>query len=94
MAESIAIARAIEVAEHNGCWEGSTLVVFDATKNDRYYGVRLEVEYTTGVPGWRACCSDGVGKAHSVWAPLGKYTRAETCQHALDGYLNLVMRGI
>jgi hypothetical protein len=92
---SIAIARAIEVAEHNGCYEdeGRILVVFDALQQDRYYGIRLEVERTTGVLGWRALARDGVGKAYSVWVPES-YTRENAVEQALEGYLSIVNHGL
>lgn len=83
----IAIARAIEIAEHNGCYEGETLVVFDALKNNRHYGIRLEVSpAASAVGGWCALARDGVGKAFSVWTPG---TRLEAVTAALDGYLRM-----
>jgi hypothetical protein len=90
---SIAIARAIEVAEHNGCYEDGVLVVFDALAQDRYYGIRLEVERTTGVLGWRALARDGVGKAYSVWVPES-YTRENAVEQALEGYLQIANHGL
>lgn len=93
MAESIAIAQAIETAEHNGWYVGTTLVVFDALKNDRYYGIRLEVyPAASSVGGWCALCRDGVGRAFSVWNPSA--SRELVAQRALDGYLKILNHGI
>lgn len=84
---TMAIARAIEVAEHNGWYEGNTLVVFDATKQNRYFGVKLEVEpAATDVGGFCARCKDGVGNATSVW----NTDREIALRTALGNYLKIV----
>jgi hypothetical protein len=88
-----AIARMIEVAEHNNAWQDDTLIVLDALATNPHYGVRLEVSHTSGVPGWHAYCRDGVGTGHSVWVSesLG---REEAVRRALDGYLDIRNNGI
>lgn len=89
---SIDIGRAIEVAEHNGCWAGDNhLVVFDALQNDRYNGIRLEVwPAATAVGGWCALARDGVSRAVSCWSD----DRQEAVEQALNGYLQIRNHGI
>src|SRR5262245_8152838 len=91
MAEAIiAIARAIEIAEHNGAYEGDTLVIFDAPGP---YGVRLEVSPgATAVGGWCGRCRDGVGKGFHCWAP--NEDKAVAAQLALNGYLDILQHGL
>ena len=88
---SVAIARAIEIAEHNGWYEGPTLVVFDALKQDRYFGVRLrssrQLRRSAGSSQWRV---NGVGTAFTVHA----CDRTEAVTRALDGYLAIVKHGV
>lgn len=88
-----AITRMIEVAEHNGAYEGDTLIVLDGLVNNPNYGVRLEVEPTTGSPGWTARCRDGTGKGIHVWVPNTE-SREQACEDALNGYLKIVNYGI
>ena len=93
MAESIAIARAIQVAEHNGWRNGETLIVFDSIRSTPYYGIRLEVEPAAeACGGFTARAYDGVGKYVSVWHPT--WTREQVCESALDRYLKILNHGI
>jgi len=73
------LARALEIAEHNGAIrEDGALVVWDGSVNSRYYGCVVEVlAAAESVGGWCGLCRDGVNndaivfrtdKLEAAWA--------------------------
>lgn len=88
----MSVATLIEVAEANDRYVDGVLIVLDGLAADRFYGVQVELERTTGVPGWRCLTRDGVGHASSVWVP-DSHGREAAVERSLNGYLDLINGG-
>ena len=84
---AIDVTAAIEVAEHNGWYDGyGNLLVFD-TRGRTPYGIALELAPgATAVGGWIARCYDRVGNRHIVWHA----DRETAAQNAVDGYFEKI----
>lgn len=88
---TIAIERAIEVAEHNGWYTiDGALIVWDSLRTTAT-GTRLEVGMSRDPrrPGFWAMCRDGVGRQVIV-AGTTDHTREQVAHRALGSYLDML----